>query len=91
MKLWNVGFINPTYTLLEAHLFDFADNLYGQRLRIDFLHKLRDEAKFPGLPELQAQIAADIAHARDWLAQHQRWPRHRLPLSGYLKSYRSDS
>ncbi|MDU4301775.1 MAG: riboflavin kinase [Eikenella corrodens] len=39
---------------------------------MDFLHKLRDEAKFPGLPELQAQIAADIAQARDWLAQHQR-------------------
>ena len=68
---------NPTVSSLptqklEAHLFDFADNLYGQRLRIDFLHKLRDEAKFPGLPELQAQIAADIAHAREWLAQHQR-------------------
>ena len=68
---------NPTVSSLptqklEAHLFDFAGNLYGQRLRIDFLHKLRDEAKFPGLPELQAQIAADIAHARDWLAQHQR-------------------
>jgi len=68
---------NPTVSSLptqklEAHLFDFADQLYGQRLRIDFLHKLRDEAKFPGLPELQAQIAADIAQARDWLAQHQR-------------------
>ena len=68
---------NPTVSSLptqklEAHLFDFAGNLYGQRLRIDFLHKLRDEAKFPGLPELQAQIAADIAQARDWLAQHQR-------------------
>ena len=68
---------NPTVSSLptqklEAHLFDFADNLYGQRLRIDFLHKLRDEAKFPGLPELQAQIAADITHAREWLAQYQR-------------------
>ena len=68
---------NPTVSSLptqklEAHLFDFAGQLYGQRLRIDFLHKLRDEAKFPGLPELQAQIAADIAQARDWLAQHQR-------------------
>ena len=68
---------NPTVSSLptqklEAHLFDFADQLYGQRLRIDFLHKLRDEAKFPGLPELQAQIAADIAQARDWLVQHQR-------------------
>ena len=68
---------NPTVSSLptqklEAHLFDFAGQLYGQRLRIDFLHKLRDEAKFPGLPELQAQITADIAQARDWLAQHQR-------------------
>ncbi len=66
--------LNPTVSSqptqkLEVHLFDFAGNLYGQRLRIDFLHKLRDEQKFPGLPELQAQIAADIRNAQEWLAQ----------------------
>ncbi|MBH5328417.1 bifunctional riboflavin kinase/FAD synthetase [Eikenella sp. S3360] len=67
--------LNPTVSdlptqKLEVHLFDFTGNLYGQRLRVDFLHKLRDEQKFSGLPELQAQIAADMAEARGWLARH---------------------
>lgn len=54
---------------LEVHLFDFNGNLYGQRLNIIFLHKLRDEAQFDNLTALQQQIHADIAQARDWFAQ----------------------
>ncbi len=53
---------------LEVHLFDFDGDLYGQHLRIDFLHKLRDEQKYANLDELKAQIARDCAMARELLA-----------------------
>lgn len=53
---------------LEAHLFDFAGDLYGRRLRVAFIDHLRSEQRFSGLDELKAQIAADCAHARAALA-----------------------
>jgi riboflavin kinase/FMN adenylyltransferase len=53
---------------LEVHLFDFAGDLYGQHLRIDFLHKLRDEEKYQNLDALKAQIARDCEEARALLA-----------------------
>jgi riboflavin kinase/FMN adenylyltransferase len=53
--------------VLEVHLFDFADDLYGAHLRVEFLAKLRDEAKYPDLDSLKAQIARDCAAARDAL------------------------
>jgi len=49
---------------LEAYLFDFSGDLYGRRLSIEFLTKLRDEAKFASLDELVAQIRADCDAAR---------------------------
>ena len=66
---------NPTVShtdeaKLEVHLFDYAGSLYGERLETEFLHKLRDEAKFDGIGALQAQIAADIAEAKAWLAEN---------------------
>lgn len=53
---------------LEVHLFDFAGTLYGQRLRVTFLHPLRDEVRFDSVDALKAQIAQDIQDARYWLA-----------------------
>lgn len=53
---------------LEVHLFDFAGDLYGQHLRIDFMHKIRDEKKFPNLDALKAEIARDCAIAKELLA-----------------------
>ena len=53
---------------LEVHLFDFAGDLYGQHLRVDFLHKIRDEEKFADLDALKARIDRDCAAARDLLA-----------------------
>lgn len=50
--------------LLEAHLFDFAGDLYGRRIEVEFLAKLRDEAYFPDLASLQAQMNCDAAAAR---------------------------
>ena len=50
--------------LLEVHLFDFQGDIYGAHLCVQFVHKLRDEMKFPDLFALQAQIAQDVAAAR---------------------------
>ena len=49
---------------LEAFLFDFSGDLYGRRLSIEFLKKLRDEAPFASLDELSAQIGRDCEAAR---------------------------
>jgi riboflavin kinase/FMN adenylyltransferase len=49
---------------LEVHLFDFARDIYGRELRVEFVSKLREERRFPGIDALKEQIAADIAHAR---------------------------
>ena len=57
---------------LEVHLFDFAGDLYGQHLRIDFLHKIRDEEKFADLDALKARIARDCEIAREFLAASER-------------------
>ena len=55
--------------VLEVHLFDFKADIYGRRVRVDFLHKLRDEAKYPDLDTLVAQIRRDVDHARQFLAK----------------------
>ena len=52
------------HSLLEAHLLDFAGDLYGQRLRVVFHAFLRGERKFSGIDELKLQLQIDIAHAR---------------------------
>jgi riboflavin kinase/FMN adenylyltransferase len=50
--------------LLEAHLFDFDGDLYGQRLRVEFVAKLREEEKFDDLPALVRQMNIDAEQAR---------------------------
>jgi len=52
---------------LEVHLFNFDRSIYRQHLRVEFLHKLRDEAKFPDLDTLIAQIDLDAQQARTLL------------------------
>ena len=56
-----VGGVEP---LLEAHLFDFDGDLYGRRIEVEFVARLRDEEKFPDLPALVAQMDRDAAQAR---------------------------
>ena len=51
---------------LEVHVFDFHERIYGAHVRVDFLHKLRDEEKFPDLPSLIAQIARDVVEAKEY-------------------------
>lgn len=50
--------------LLEVHLFDFDGDLYGRRLAVEFVAKLRDEEKFASLDALTAQMHRDAAAAR---------------------------
>ncbi|HEX6614326.1 MAG TPA: bifunctional riboflavin kinase/FAD synthetase [Rhodanobacteraceae bacterium] len=56
--------------LLEAHLFDFHGDLYGRRIEVEFVAKLRDEAKFADLGALKAQMDRDAAQAREILNRH---------------------
>jgi riboflavin kinase / FMN adenylyltransferase len=58
-----------TEPLLEAHLFDFDGDLYGSRIRVEFVAKLRDEVKFDDLPALVRQMDIDAAQARRILQQ----------------------
>ena len=53
--------------LLEAHLFDFDGDLYGKRIEVEFVAKLRDEEKFPDLTTLVKQMRIDATRAREIL------------------------
>ncbi|MCL6549151.1 MAG: riboflavin kinase, partial [Alicyclobacillus sp.] len=49
---------------LEVHLLDYAGDLYGRALRVSFLHRIRDEQRFPTVEDLKAQIRRDVETAR---------------------------
>ena len=57
--------------VLEVHLFEFAQQIYGKHLRVEFLQKIRDEQKFNGLDELTRQIASDVENAKKWFIEHE--------------------
>jgi riboflavin kinase/FMN adenylyltransferase len=52
-----------------VHLFDFAADLYGEDLEVEFLARLREERRFPSIEALAAQIHADIDAARQVLTE----------------------
>ncbi|SCY14053.1 bifunctional riboflavin kinase/FAD synthetase [Nitrosospira sp. Nsp13] len=56
--------------VLEVHLFDFDQEIYGRHLRVHFLHKLRNEEKFPDLETLTQQIARDVEDAKHYFTLH---------------------
>lgn len=56
--------VGGTDLRLEAHLFDFAGDLYGRHIRVALVEHLRPERKFSGLDQLKAQIADDAQRAR---------------------------
>jgi riboflavin kinase/FMN adenylyltransferase len=67
--------VRPTITasgraVLEVHLFDFSGDLYRRHVRVEFLHKIRDEEKYPDLETMKAQIARDCEAARRFLLEH---------------------
>lgn len=53
--------------ILEVHLFDFNENLYGELLNVSFFHRLRDEVQFASVDELIEQIHRDIQKAKNYL------------------------
>lgn len=55
--------------LLEVFVFDFEASIYGRRIDVEFLHKLRDEARYPDLDALVRQIRSDVAQAREYFAK----------------------
>jgi len=63
----NIG-CNPTFgdvdISVEVHLLDFEGDIYGERLRLYFVERLRDEKPFDGVDELVRAIAADVDRAR---------------------------
>jgi riboflavin kinase/FMN adenylyltransferase len=68
-SITNIG-TRPTFesgqeNVIEAHVLDFDKDLYGSKLRLGFVQRLRDEKKFDGVDTLKAQIQADRARARD--------------------------
>ncbi len=54
--------------LLEVFVFDFDEAVYGRRVVVEFLCKLRDEARYADLDSLTRQIRADVAQAREYFA-----------------------
>ena len=54
-------------SLLEAHLIDFDDDLYGEEARVSFVDFLRSEQRFAGIDALGAQLKRDVQHAREVL------------------------
>lgn len=56
--------VNGQAPRLEVHLFDFNDDIYGQKVSVQFVEMLRAEKKFDGLDALKAQIALDSEQAR---------------------------
>jgi riboflavin kinase/FMN adenylyltransferase len=69
----NIG-VRPTFDgtqrTIEAYLLDFSSDIYGETVRLEFLHRLRGEQKFDGIAALIEQINKDTAAARAWLAAH---------------------
>ncbi len=73
-SITNIG-VRPTFESdaepsIETYVFDFDGDLYGDVLRVRFLHRIRDEKKFNGIDELKAQIERDSSRARNYF-RHQ--------------------
>jgi len=69
-SITNIG-VRPTFEKdvepsIETYIFDFDGDLYGDVLRVRFLHRIRDERKFSGIDELKAQIEKDSRRALNY-------------------------
>ena len=67
----NIGY-RPTFDdhefAVEVHILDFNDDIYGHKIRINFIQRIRDEIKFSNISELSDQIKKDIVKAREILS-----------------------
>ena len=71
-SITNIG-VRPTFgkdlePSIESYIFDFDGDVYGDVLRVRFLHRIRDERKFSGIDELKAQIERDTRRALNYFA-----------------------
>jgi riboflavin kinase/FMN adenylyltransferase len=66
----NVG-INPTFNnkglFIETHVLDYNGDLYGAKIKVEFLKRIRDEIKFTNIEELKEQISKDINWAKNYV------------------------
>ena len=60
---------NDTHVTVEAHILDFAGDLYDQKITLICYERLRDTQGFESVEKLQAQFARDCADTRAWYAQ----------------------
>jgi riboflavin kinase / FMN adenylyltransferase len=72
-SITNIG-VRPTFEQevepsIETYIFDFDGDLYGDVLRVRFLHRIRDEKKFSGIDELKAQIEKDTRRALNYFGR----------------------
>jgi riboflavin kinase/FMN adenylyltransferase len=72
-SITNIG-VRPTFEnnaepSIETYIFDYEGNLYGDVLRVRFLHRLRSEKKFGGIEELKAQITKDTRRALEYFSR----------------------
>jgi riboflavin kinase/FMN adenylyltransferase len=68
MAVVNIG-VRPTFDqsqerIVEAHLLDWHGDLYGRRVTLHFIERLREERRFPSVADLVAQIHRDVERAR---------------------------
>ncbi|MGB5709083.1 MAG: bifunctional riboflavin kinase/FAD synthetase [Arenicellales bacterium] len=61
--------VDGLQTQLEVHLFDFDKSIYGERVCVEFVHKIRNEQKFESFDALKAQIKIDADRARELLTE----------------------
>jgi len=55
-----------SHTILEVHIFDFDEDVYGCYVQVEFLHKFRDEEKYDSMEILKQQIMIDAKNAREY-------------------------
>jgi riboflavin kinase/FMN adenylyltransferase len=70
----NIGY-NPTFgdtgLTVETHLLDFAEDILGKTIKVNFIQRLRDEVSFDSIQDLSDQIGRDIQQARELLEVHE--------------------
>ena len=66
----NIGFRpsvnNRTNPILEVYIFDFSDDIYGEKLNVEFIRHIRNERKFDSLELLKDAIDTDVAQAKKY-------------------------
>ncbi|MDC6387573.1 bifunctional riboflavin kinase/FAD synthetase [Maribacter sp. PR1] len=70
--MMNIGYnptVDGTKKTIEVHFFDFDENLYGKKLQIDLLSRLRDEQKFESLEDLKNQLAMDREKSLNFISK----------------------